>query len=290
MKFLYPFVALLFCVSAASAALVERTQTYTDGATEMHGFIVYDDAFSGLRPGVLVVHEWWGQNDEARRRARMLAERGYIALAVDMYGEGKVVTHPDEAKALATGVLSNMQVCISRLRAARALLDSQTQVDPAHVALVGYCFGGTAALALARAGDDFDVIASVHGTLGTKMHPRENSVSARVLVYQGSDDAAAPPNEILAFEKEMKAARVNYKIVVYPGAKHAFTVPEADRYAEEFHLPVGYDAEADRLSWEDLLEELQAAFDKPAVSDDSEAAEQEPVVEAPQTPAAPAAE
>ncbi|MBW7909379.1 MAG: dienelactone hydrolase family protein [Kiritimatiellae bacterium] len=258
--------AALFLVwaSVASAALVEHTETYTDGTTEMRGYIVYDDAFEGLRPGVMVVHEWWGQNENARHRARMLAEQGYLALAVDMYGEGKVVEEPTTARDLAMGVLSNMQVCVSRLRAARALLDSQTQVDPSRVAVVGYCFGGTAALGLARAGEDVDVVASFHGSLGTKMPPREGSVAARVLVYQGSEDAVAPQAEILAFEKEMKRAKVNYKIVIYPGAKHAFSVPESDRYAEEFNLPVAYDANADQASWEDLLAELKAAF-SPAV-------------------------
>lgn len=260
MKFGQIVIGAALVATTASAALVEREETYTDGTLSMRGFIVYDDAVEGLRPGVLVVHELWGQNEYVRRRARMLAEQGYIAMAVDLYGEGKASEHPKEASEFASAVLANMQLGVSRLRAARALLDVQPQTDPAREAAIGYCLGGAAVLHMARAGEDLALVASFHGVLATLTPARRGVVKSRVLVYHGAADIVVPEADVQTFEQEMKSAEVDYKLTSYPDAKHGFTVPEADERAAKYDLPVAYDAEADQASWQDLLNELKAAF------------------------------
>lgn len=246
--------------SGAQAALVEQEVEYRAGDTTLRGFLVYDDATEGLRPGVLVVHEWWGHNEYARRRARMLAEQGYNALAVDMYGEGKQADHPKDAGAFASEVMSNLQLGVDRFRAARAFLDAQPQTDPSRVAAIGYCFGGAVVLHMARIGEDLRLVASFHGSLGAQTPAEPNGVKGRVLVYHGGADAMITPEAVSDFEREMKRAGVDYAVTVYPGAKHSFTVPDADAKAAAFNLPLGYDANADQASWRDLLSELRHAF------------------------------
>ncbi|HMP76465.1 MAG TPA: dienelactone hydrolase family protein [Kiritimatiellia bacterium] len=259
-------VVALAC--SARAALVEQEVDYSDGTTTMKGFLVWDDATEGLRPGVLVVHEWWGHNEYARRRARELAREGYIAMAVDMYGEGRTAEHPKDAGAFAGEVMGNMAQAAARFRAARVFLETQTQTDPARLAAIGYCFGGGMVLHMARIGEDLAVVASFHGSLRTVSSARPGEVRARVLVYHGGADVLVPPEDVVAFEQEMTKAGVNYKFVTYPDAPHSFTSPEADDKAVKFELPLGYDAEADRASWADLLEELSRRFQpQPAPAD-----------------------
>jgi dienelactone hydrolase len=256
-------MALIAVAGVASAGLVEREVEYTDGATTMRGFLVYDDQKEGLRPGVLVVHEWWGHNEYARRRARELAEQGYIALAVDMYGEGRTAAHPADAGRFAAEVMRNRAVGVARFRAARAFLEQQPQTDPARLAAIGHCFGGAVVLHMARIGEDLKLVASFHGSLGTDTPARPREVRARVLVYHGGADALVPEADVVGFEKEMRRAEAEYRLVVYPDAPHSFTVPEADAKAAEFGLPIGYNAEADRASWSDLLENLREVFEAP---------------------------
>ncbi len=251
-------LTLAFALSA-SAALDERVVEYTDGETTMRGFLVFDDAQEGLRPGVLVVHEWWGHNDYARRRARELAQQGYIALAVDMYGEGRTAEHPAEAGAFATAVLQNKPVGVARFRAARAFLEQQPQTDAARIAAIGYCFGGAVVLHMARIGEDLKAVASFHGSLATDT-PAGADVRARVLVYHGGADALIPEADVSRFETEMRRSNADYRLVIYPKAKHSFTVPEADQKAAELGLPLGYDADADAASWADLLQNLREVF------------------------------
>lgn len=259
------FVALLVASAAyASGALIENEVEYSDGKTTMKGVLAYRNEIPALRPGILVVHEWWGLNDYARRRARMLAEEGYVVLAVDMYGEGKRADHPADAGAFASEVLKNKSVALSRFRAARAFLEQQPAVDPARIAAIGYCFGGAIVLEMARAGEDLKAVASFHGSLKTDSPARPGEIRARVLVYHGGADALVPQEDVAAIEKEMQQAGADYRLVVYPEAPHSFTVPEADAKATEFNLPLGYNAEADQASWADLLRNLREVFALPS--------------------------
>ncbi len=233
---------------AARGALVEQEVEYRAGETALRGFLAYDDSSEGPRPGVLVVHEWWGHNEYARRRARMLAGQGYVALAVDMYGEGRQAAHPKDAGAFAAEVMQNMRVGVDRFRAARAFLEAQPQTDPARVAAIGYCFGGAVVLHMARIGEDLRLVASFHGSLGAQSPAQPGVVKGRVLAYHGGADAMSTEETVSGFEQEMKRAGVNHALVVYPDARHSFTVPEADAKAAEFDLPLAYNAAADAES------------------------------------------
>jgi dienelactone hydrolase len=252
---------VLFSFSAITGAAVKTEEIqYKEGDTVMKGLLAYDDSIKGKRPAVLVVHEWWGHNAYARLRATMLAELGYTALAVDMYGDGKIATHPDDAKKFVTAVNSNMDTAKARFEAARSVLVKHSTVDHKKVAAIGYCFGGAIVLNMARMGVNLDGVVSFHGPLGTKTPAQKGKVIAEVLVYNGADDPYIKPEAIEAFKKEMDAAGVKYKFVNLPGAKHSFTNPEADGLGKKFNLPQAYNATADRESWQGMQEFLKAIF------------------------------
>jgi dienelactone hydrolase len=201
---------------------------------------------------VLVVHEWWGHDAYARKRARMLAELGYTALAVDMYGDGKTADHPDDAGKFAGEVRKNMPVAEARFKAAMELLQSQPGVEGDAIAAIGYCFGGGVVLEMARRGVDLKGVASFHGSLGTAEPAQPGKVKAKMLVFNGNDDPFTKPEQVAAFKQEMDAAGVDYQFIGYPGAKHSFTNPGADSFGQKFNLPLEYNAEADKQSWNEL--------------------------------------
>ncbi len=243
-----------------NADIREQTVNYRAGDTELVGFLAWDDAIAGRRPGVLVVHEWWGLNDYARKRARMLAAEGYTALAVDMYGGGRSTEHPKEATGFMNSVISDQGAAKQRLQAAQALLQKQQTTDPQHIAAIGYCFGGGVVLEAARNGANLDLVASFHGMLGTQKPAESGAVKARVLVFNGADDPMVKPEQVTGFEQEMKSAGASYRLENYPGVTHGFTNPDADRLATATGLPIAYDAKADADSWQKLLTELKTAF------------------------------
>lgn len=253
------FTVSLF-VSSAFAEVQGREVHYSADGVPLKGYLAYDDAVKGKRPGVLVVHEWWGHNDYARKRARMLAELGYTALAVDMYGDGKQAAHPDDAGKFAAEISQNMGVAKARFLAALELLKSEETVDTGRIAAIGYCFGGGIVLNMARLGIDLKGVVSFHGGLATENPAQAGAVKARVLVCHGAADQLVPPRQIEDFKKEMEAAGVDYKLIAYEGAAHSFTNPDADRYAKEFGLPVGYNAAADQKSWADMKAFFSAIF------------------------------
>ncbi|MCY1397321.1 Dienelactone hydrolase family protein [compost metagenome] len=252
MRLLTALLLLGFTLSA-QAAIQTREIPYqaTDG-TQMIGYFAYDDAKSGARPGVLVVHEFWGLNDYAKRRARDLAALGYSALAIDMYGGGKVGHHPDEARGFMQEALKNEHSSKARFQAAFELLKQQPQTDPTKIAAIGYCFGGKVVLDMVRQGMPLAGVASFHGALATTTPAQPGVVKAKVLVEHGGADKLVPDDAVAAFKEEMDKARVDYKFVVQPGAKHSFTNPEADEVHKGHGLDVGYDKNADEKSWADL--------------------------------------
>lgn len=240
-------------IETGAPAIHREEVEYREGETVLRGFVAYDESRSDKRPGVLVVHEWWGHNDYARRRATMLAELGYVALAVDMYGDGKQANHPSDAKAFAGAVTQNMAIAEARLLAARNVLEEHAMVDPSKISAIGYCFGGGIVLHAARVGMDLDGVVSFHGSLGTQTPAKPGAIKAKVLVLHGGADPLISPEQVAAFRKEMQDAGADLRFVDYPGAKHAFTNPAADGFAQQFEFPaLGYHAEADRQSWEEL--------------------------------------
>jgi dienelactone hydrolase len=251
---------LLTCSIAAQAAVQEEEVTYGDRETPLKGYLAFDDGVAGMRPGVLVVHEWWGLNDYARKRARMLAELGYIALAVDMYGEGKTTGHPDDAGKFSGELRRNLPLAEARFLAALNFLRQQPKVDVEKIAAIGYCFGGGMVLEMARTGVDLAGVASFHGSLETTTPATPDKVKAKVLVLNGADDTFVTPEQIAAFKQEMEAAGVDYRFVNYPEARHSFTNPEADEFGKKFNLPLAYDQEADRKSWQAMQDFFAEIF------------------------------
>jgi dienelactone hydrolase len=249
--------ACLVCASGASAEVKARAFDYQHGETVLQGFVAWDDAKPGKRPGVLVVHEWWGHDEHARNQARRLAEAGYVGLALDMYGKGKLTTHEKEAGAFAKEAMKDPAAMRARFNAARAALEHDPHVDPTKIAAIGYCFGGAVVLEQARAGDDLDAVISLHGALGTPMPARTGAVKSRILVLTGGADPFVPLAQVDAFKTEMTQAGATYEVVVYPGAKHSFTNPAADAHGME---GVAYDTAADRQSWAAVLKLLSDVF------------------------------
>lgn len=243
---------LLCCSTMAQAAIQSREVPYTaaDG-TRLVGYHAWDDAISGPRPGVIVVHEWWGLNDYAKRRARDLAALGYSALAVDMYGDGRNTQHPDDAKAFMNAALADPAIPKARFQAGLDLLKAQPQTDPARLAAIGYCFGGKVVLDMARQGLPLAAVVSFHGALVTATPATPGSVKAKVLVEHGAADSFITAEQIAAFKAEMDQAGADYRFVELPGAKHGFSNPDAD--AHKGHgLDLGYQKEADERSWADM--------------------------------------
>lgn len=251
-KILISAMMVFFCTSVAQAAVQGKDVQYSAEGVTLKGYLAFDDAVEGKRPGILVVHEWWGHNEYARKRARMLAELGYIALAVDMYGDGKQAGHPDDAGKFAGEVAQNMPVAKARFLAALNFLKNDPIVDATKIAAIGYCFGGGVVLNMARSGVDLKGVVSFHGSLGTENPARPGVVKARVLVCHGAADELVSPEQVETFKNEMSAAGVDYTFLAYEGAKHSFTNPDADRFAREFGLPVGYNPQADQQSWTDM--------------------------------------
>ncbi|MBF0423523.1 MAG: dienelactone hydrolase family protein [Magnetococcales bacterium] len=255
------FVASLILGAApAWAAIMEKEATYVASGVTLKGYLAMADDATANRPGVLVVHEWWGLNDYARQRAHMLAELGYVALAVDMYGDGKVATHPKDAKAFAQEALKDFPTAKGRFEAAMKYLSEQAMVDKNRIAAIGYCFGGGVVLNMARQGVGLKGVASFHGSLDPAQTAVPGKIHAKILVLNGSDDAMSPPDKVKAFEEEMTQAKADFKVISYPKALHGFTNPDADRVAKEFQLPVAYNADVDHQSWQALQTFLKTIF------------------------------
>ncbi|MDD9811143.1 MAG: dienelactone hydrolase family protein [Gammaproteobacteria bacterium] len=239
-----------------------ETIDYRCGDAVLRGCLSADPNASAPRPGVLVVHEWWGCNDYIRGRAEQLANCGYTALAVDMYGDGQTAQTPEAAGKLMNAVLGDMETGQARLRAAFDVLAARDDTDAARIAAIGYCFGGAVALHAARVGLELAAAVSFHGALASFHTPAPGGVKARVLVCHGGADSLVPGADVDAFKAEMDAAGADYRFVDYAGAQHGFTNPAATENGRKFNLPLAYDADADRQSWRDMAALLEEVFDK----------------------------
>jgi len=242
--------------TAARAELRTEQIEYRHGDVLLNGYLAYDDSFSGKRPGVLVVHEWWGLNDYAKMRAEQLARLGYVAFAVDMYGSGRTTADPKTAGEWAAPFRKDRTLARARARAGLDVLMNRPQVDPGRIAAIGYCFGGTMVLELARGGAALRGVVSFHGGLGTPNPADARNIKAKVLVLHGADDTFESPAEIAAFQEEMRKAGVDWQMVYYGGAVHAFTNPNAGKAGLK---GVAYNEKADHRSWQamrDLFDEI----------------------------------
>ncbi len=219
------------------------------------GYVAFNDLTSPPRAGIMLIHEWWGLNDYMKKRADKIAELGYIAFAIDMYGGGKLAGDSDEAGKLMNSVLADMESGAKVLQSAYQALIEQPQCNPDKTAAIGYCFGGAMALHMARIGMPLSAVVSFHGALGSFHTAEPGSIKPRVLVCHGEADSMVTMDDLAGFKQEMDAAQTNYQVNVYPDAKHGFTNKAADERGEKYGLDIGYNALADNKSW-DALETL----------------------------------
>ncbi|TVQ88480.1 MAG: dienelactone hydrolase family protein [Chromatiaceae bacterium] len=243
-------LALLLALPAAWAELQTQTIEYQDGDTSLKGYLVYDDSIEGPRPGILVAHEWWGLNDYIRQRAEMIAELGYVAFALDMYGDDRVTEHAPDAQGWMQQITANLDTWHQRARAGLEILQGQEQVDATRLAALGWCFGGATVMQLAYAGADLAAVVSFHGSLPPA--PDGVTIKPSVLAAHGAADDFVPPERVQAFQDSLTAAGADWQLVSYGGARHGFTNPLAGDYGMD---NLAYDANADRRSW-DLMQAL----------------------------------
>jgi len=245
-------LALVFLsLTEVEAKIVTQTVTFRQDGTALRGFLAYDDGLKGKRPGVLVVHEWWGLNDFARERALKLAGLGYVALAADMYGGGATTRDREEAGKLAGALRGNPDLLRARAQAALQVLAADPRVDPEHLAAIGFCFGGATVLELAYSGADLAGVVSFHGGLPRPQPGDLKRLKAKILVLHGADDPHVPAADIAAFEQAMRQAGADWQMVFFGGAVHSFTNPAA---GEDQATGVAYDPRAARRSWRCMQE------------------------------------
>jgi dienelactone hydrolase len=254
------FILPLIALQPAFGKVVGKTVEYSAEGTTLKGYLAYDDAVKAKRPGVLVVHEWWGLNDYIRKRADMLAGLGYVALALDMYGQGKVARHPDEAGKFSSELMKNFTAAKKRFLAAEGFLKKEPTVDPGNIAAIGYCFGGGVVLNMAAQGADVKGVVSFHGTPALVQPPKTGDVKAKILVLHGGDDKFSTPEQIDAFKNQMNTAGADYQFIIYPGAMHAFTNPDATATGKKFNIPLAYSEKADKESWAEMRNFLNKIF------------------------------
>jgi dienelactone hydrolase len=239
--------AFLLCAPLAVGAAIQTERVeYRDGDTVLTGYLTYDDAIEGKRPGVLVIHEWWGLNDYAKRRAEMLAELGYVAFAADMYGDNKVTEHAPDAQGWMQQITANQDAWRQRAMAGLDALKASDLVDSDKLAAIGYCFGGATVMQMAYAGADLDGVASFHGSLPPASDLQPGQIKPSILIAHGEADSFVPAERIAAFKEGLEAAGADWQMVIYSGARHGFTNPGVEVYGMD---ALAYDPKADARSW-----------------------------------------
>ena len=225
--------------------------SFMEADTKFEAKVDLPKDFKEKVPLVVVVHEWWGRNDYVMNRGKMLNEQGYATLVVDLFGNNKTVETPAEAQALATPFYQNAQMGVDRLNKYIAAAKMDPHVDASKVYVIGYCFGGTQALNLARSGAEIKGVASFHGGLAAGIPA--TMIKADILAINGLADPMVPAKERAAFEKEMKTVKASYKVVNYKGASHAFSNPKATEIGKKYNIPIAYNKKADEGSWKELM-------------------------------------
>jgi len=233
------------------------TEKPLDLPNQLGKAVLYTNTTGKPKAGVIVIHEWWGLNDYARGRAKQLAELGYAAIAVDMYGNGKIADHPKEAQAFMMAAIAEPEKMNARFLGAKTLLEQNTGLSSQHIYAIGYCFGGAVVLNQARLGTDLAGVASFHGMLDTQSPAQPGKVKAKILVATGGADPMVPAEVVGKFAAEMQNAGVDLQLLTFPGVKHGFTNPAATENGKKFNMPLVYDEYADKTSWDALLKFLR---------------------------------
>jgi len=247
MRFFFSFILIAIFTINSHSAIKKEVVEYKHGDVVLKGYLVYDNLLKSKRPGILLVHEWWGQNKYSKSRAEQLVNLGYVVFVVDMYGNGKVTDKAKEAKELSEPFYEDRQLMRERAAAGLEVLQNFKKVDPNKLGVIGYCFGGTVALELARSGANLDAVVSFHGGLSTPDSAGASNIRGEVLVLHGAADPFVPKEEVDKFIEEMNHADITWQLYQYSGAMHAFTNPEANLFKLE---GVAYNLKADKRSWE----------------------------------------
>jgi len=256
------FITMAFIIPPKNSPMIkEENISYTLDGVTYKALVAYDAGQTGKRPAILVVPEWWGFNDYVKSRAKQLATLGYIAMAVDMYGNGKIAANPKEAQALATPYYKNPGLAKTHLDAALKKLEEYKQADPSNVAAIGYCFGGSVVLNAARLGADLKGVVSFHGGL-IGAPANKSLLKAKILVCQGGADKFVPEDDVKKFRHEMDSIGADYTFKSYDNATHAFTNPDATANGKKFNMPIEYNAAADKASWIDMQSFFRKIFGK----------------------------
>ena len=253
---------ILFLVLAGIPPLVEakvesKAVPYTYGEGSFEGFLAWDDSVKGQRPGILVVHEWWGLNEYARSRVEQLAGLGYVAFAVDMYGKGKVTTHPEKASEWAKLTADNVDEWLGRAREGLKLLQADPKVDPTRLAAIGYCFGGATVMQLVYGGAPVKGVVSFHGSLPLPPNANPINNSAKVLIAHGASDPFLTSEHIEQFKAALDNAEIDWQMIQYGGAQHSFSNPSANQYGVK---GVEYHKQADQRSWMHMRQFFRELF------------------------------
>ncbi|WP_297983362.1 dienelactone hydrolase family protein [uncultured Chryseobacterium sp.] len=244
--------------SIVSTMIKTEDVLYNINGQTYKSYVAYNYIDDKKRPVVMVIPEWWGLNDYAKSRARQLAELGYFAMAVDYYGDGKVVDNPGDAEKLASPFYQIPVKSKTIFDGAKAQLLKFPNADFKKIAVIGYCFGGAQALNLARQESDLKGAVSFHGNLMTGVKPKNNKV--KIMVANGANDSFVPAEKIAAFKKEMDSAKINYTFIDYPNSLHSFTNPASTEVGKKFNLKIAYNKEADEKSWNDMKKFLEEVF------------------------------
>ena len=247
----------VFGSNEAQAALRTEVVGYKHGDAVLEGYLAYYDAIKVKRPGVIVVHEWWGLNPYVKMRAEQLAKLDYIAFAIDMYGKGVRAKDPKEVGTLSGIDRGNRPLMRARANSGLEVLRNHALVDTNRIAAIGYCFGGTTVLEMARSGAELVGVVSFHGGLSTPNPSDAKNIKGKVLVLHGADDPAVPPDQVIAFQDEMRKAGVDWQMVSYAGAVHSFTNPEA---GNDPSRDAAYNEKADKRSWEAMKQFFAEVF------------------------------
>lgn len=240
----------LLISTVAMAAVQTKTIPYQHGDITLEGHLAWDDAVKVKRPGVLVVHEWWGLNDYARQRAEQLAEMGYVAFALDMYGTGKVTQHADQAGKWMRAVQANVDDWQARAIKGLTILREHALVDAERIAAIGYCFGGATVMQLAYSGADVQGVVSFHGSLPIPDVQQASRTRAKILIAHGNADPFISEEHIKKFRTKLDEVRLDWQMIVYSGARHSFTNPGADQHGID---ALKYNKEADERSWHHMM-------------------------------------
>ncbi len=258
-RLLIILTVLVFWGSVAQGAVITKTISYRQNGVDLQGYLAFDNLLKGKRPGVLIVHEWWGLNDYARKRAEQLASLGYVAFALDMYGKNKVADHPEKAKEFMKQVTENVDTWRQRALAGLDVLKKQPNTDSNRIAAIGYCFGGATVQQLAYSGADIKGIVSFHGSLILPPASTGHQIKAKFLICHGAADPFTKPEMLQAYIAAMNASEIDWQMDIYGHAKHSFTNPGSDKYG----MPqLGYNRHADLRSWQDMKQFFSEIFSK----------------------------